>query len=253
MAGDSSGIEQNSHPSQKTKLFEVQAESMERLNTSPGVSFEDKDITLENGELIQLPSIHIGRMRLFHGTKVSGVKAFNTAEETTLGNGLYLTSSRESATGYAIVRSKIPFNPIVYEVEIENMNILNLTTALSLDSFAQLLRQEINKLRNELASKNLPETRKVTWANIYRKSLEQIDNKRYSCAKDLSWHYQDQIPIMLSRLGYDGLMSLEGGESGNGITIGDHDTYVIFEPKRGNVISEQQVASLIPNKGTTTR
>ncbi|OGH08099.1 MAG: hypothetical protein A2171_01350 [Candidatus Levybacteria bacterium RBG_13_35_9] len=107
----------------------------------------EKEITLKNGENIILPSIQIDRMRLFHGSPISGIKEFKVSEETTIGNGFYTTSSRDAAVGYATVRSNAPEQKFVYEVEINNMNILDLSTDEALNQFTKLWREKLSELR----------------------------------------------------------------------------------------------------------
>lgn len=115
---------------------------------SPGTRLE-KEITLKNGETIILPSIQIDRMRLFHGSPISGIKEFKVSEETTIGNGFYTTSSRDAAVGYATVRSNTPEQKFIYEVEINNMNILDLTTKEAMDQFTKLWREKLSELREK--------------------------------------------------------------------------------------------------------
>ena len=246
MAGDVSTVEQLPKSFSRTKA--VATRELQEALSSAEVSLEEKEITLENGEVIRLPSMRIGRMQLFYGSQVPGITELTKSEETTLGNGLYLTSSRDAASGYAVVRaSRKPNIPIVYETEIRDLNILNLSTPQSIDAFAKLMRQEILKLKTSDSGGDTQQA----WRNIIvDTNLETIDQKKYRGLKDLTWNFQDRVPLMLSGLGYDGLMAFEGGETRNGVDIGVHDTFVISDLKKAKITNEQQIASLLPqNQG----
>ena len=69
-------------------------------------SFEHstKTIILNSGETVSIPFIPVTEMTLFHGSPVSNIEEFQDANEATIGNGAYFTSSADKAALYARVR-----------------------------------------------------------------------------------------------------------------------------------------------------
>lgn len=201
-----------------------------------GVKHE-KNITLNSGEVIILKSENVGAMRLFHGSPIPGITEFRDAEETTIGNGFYATSSREAAASYSVVRSNTPENRFLYEVEISDLNIVDLSSHNDLDNFAKLLREKLALLQGTLKANN--EAIKWYAEEQLRQTIEMIDQKKYKYLKEICQPYGDLTRKTLIDLGYDGLVAFEGGEAGNGANIGRHDSYVIFDPKKVKVITEE--------------
>lgn len=200
----------------------------------------EREIVLNSGEAVVLPSMHIEKMRLYHGSPVSGIQQLKESEDTTLGFGIYLTSQKEAATGYAIVRgNRGPKQPTVYEAEIGDVDILNLTTQSSIDSFAKYFEEELTAIKE----KRLTELGYIdSYYGMIVRALEVIRNSSQDnpiFLKKFLWNFQDVTKDVVVKKGYDGLMAYEGGESGNGVTIGDHDSFVIFKPEKVKVIKEE--------------
>lgn len=216
-------------------------------------SLEEREVKLAIGETVKLPSMRIERMRLFHGSTVSGISQFKEAEETTIGNGLYLTSQEDAALGYAFVRAnerEIDTPPVVYDAEIANMNILTLTTRTAIMDFMKYIRQEFFLYNRDIVP-NMPELSD----NAKRWNKRALDAKN-----DLLWEAIQAGRVLspkiflfgagavareiLMREGYDGLMAIEGGEHGKNpftnehFSIGDHDSYVIFQPEKVKILKE---------------
>ncbi len=221
------------------------------------LQLEQQEVKLRNGESVTFESFRINRMRLFHGSRVHGIQEFNDADETTIGDGVYLTSNKEAAYGYSIVRSVTKDDqPSIYEVEISNLNILNLTTKSGVDAFAKRFREKLfdylrsvkidhekimDKDRNEM-HKNLGKLRVMDL-------IEEIDKQSYARGlKNITFGVGHFVREMLGEMGYDGLLALEGGEGGNGVLVGDHDSYVIFDPTKVTIVEQQQFASRIDPK-----
>ncbi len=221
---------------------EVGITRKEKLSKAPGLQFLEKEIQLRNGESIVLPSMKIDQMTLYHGSRVSGIRQFRGAEETTVGEGLYLTSDPEKARGYAIVRSKEKIDPFVYETEITDMNIVNLSTESAINSFAKLFHKELLTISSDLIGKNLAWN---SYAYFLRdKALERaqkIYEDKFRGLKDIISQLGSVATALLMKENFDGLMTIEGGEYGNGHKIGDHDSYVIFQPERTKIIREDTV------------
>src|SRR3989344_3233496 len=110
------------------------------------VSSGEKEVILDNGERLNLPTLEVERMTLFHGSATAGIQNLEAADETTVGNGVYLTSDPKAAAGYAAIRSKGEI-PSVYETEISNLTLLDLRENSGIESFSQYFLQELLKWR----------------------------------------------------------------------------------------------------------
>ena len=219
---------------------------------------KQQEVKLRNGESVTFESFSVSRMRLYHGSQVHGIQEFTAAEETTIGSGVYLTSNKEAAVGYAIVRSSRPESkPTLYEVEIQDLNILNLSTRSAIDAFAKRFREilierkgQIKVDHEKIMDKSTREFIKYNTVRNIEERIRMIDDNSYKYPKDLLFGVGDWARAMLQEMGYDGLMAIEGGEGGNGVVIRDHDSYVIFDPKKVSVVEQQQFASKIGQKPT---
>lgn len=184
-------------------------------------------------ETERFPEIKIDRMNLFYGASISGIKEFRIAEESTIGEGLYLTSQRETAEGYAKRRAKLnPHSkPTVYQVEISNLRMADFREKKTLDIFASKLK---NRLLEEVKKPDLP----YYIQGAMRQTLEKINAHSYRSGKDLMWSHPGLSTEIVKNEGFDGLLAKEGGE---GDEIGDHDSYVIFDPTKAKVLKEVSV------------
>lgn len=202
----------------------------------------EKEVVLKSGETVKLPYIHIDRMRLFHGSPISGISEFTDAEETTIGYGLYTTSDKNTASGYAIVRSSNEQDRFLYELEINNMNILDLTTRDAMENFALLLKESVLDWKDKAKVDG-----SLEWFidGIVYDIVFAINTKQFRGLRDITFSVGDIVRNMLTERGFDGLKANEGGESGNGIKIGKHDSYVIFDSKKARVIKEEPVQQTI--------
>ena len=74
------------------------------------------------------PELYIDHATLYYGSPNPGISALRVAEETTVGAGIYLTSMREAAEGYALHRGGGATDPhaTVYEVSLEHLKVANL-------------------------------------------------------------------------------------------------------------------------------
>ena len=187
-------------------------------------------ITPEIRETQNFPETKIDNMILFYGASISGIKELRRAEETTIGEGLYLTSQLEAAEGYAKRRAKInpESMPTVYQVEVSNLKMADIRGSQALETFAMKLK---NRLQEERKKPNLP------WyvQNAIVGTLERIDSKSYKSLRELAWNHQEITTEVMRDEGFDGLIAQEGGE---GDEIGDHDSYVIFDSTKAKVLKE---------------
>jgi len=70
---------------------------------------------------------------------------------------------------------------------------------------------------------------KIHWAyeTHLRETIENIDSGNINYPKDLANWFPIQFTKYVQSLGYDGVLAIEGGEG----EIGEHDTYLIFDPE----------------------
>jgi len=193
----------------------------------------EEEETIDNGL-----GIFIKRKVLFHGSNISGIQNFKPADEFTIGKGVYLTSQAEAAIRYARGHSlkhedKIP--PIIYEVSIENLKLLDLRDDKNVDIILRGFREILLKLKEKKESG-------LKWyeEGAILDAIEVIDTKRY-----YHWGLREAINGLQNiftdyckSLGYDGLIYIEGG---NAPFTGDHDTYLIFDPSKIQVIEEHEL------------
>lgn len=212
----------------------------------------DKEISLENGEQIKLPGMHIEQMTLYHGSNIAGITSFQEAEETTIGSGVYLTSQKNAAIGYASVRSdgRIDELPLVYEANIADLDIVNLSTRDALNSFSKILGQDLSKKRKEWSSSEdasgfINDMHRWTMVEVADRTLDMIREGNFSAMRDLTFSFGHSTRELLKKEGFDGLMAYEGGENSRGFSIGDHDSFVIFDPTKPKIVKEEIITSRI--------
>lgn len=184
---------------------------------------------------------------LYHGSGISGIKTFNKAEEDTVGSGVYFTSEAKDAIGYARLRSERERSPhkadgspviedsvpTIYESSVENMKLCDLredeNVKKILDGFKETIKEKLKKpglkwfVRGVLGQTiETINSGKVRVGNL--KKIAQSNGKLFS-------NY-------IKSLGYEGLITLEGGEGGNG----NHDTYLIFDPEKVKIDKEHKIS-----------
>lgn len=177
--------------------------------------------------------VFIKRKTLYHGTGAEGIEDFNSAEDTTVGDGAYFTSDPNAAIGYAHVRTRgeNETNPIIYEANIENARLVDLRKKANVEKVLPGFKEILKKERNK------PD---LHWAKQGR--IDQVIGNIDSGlgAKYLKFATQgvgNLFSDYLSSLGYDGLITYEGGEG----EVGDHDTYLIFDPEKAKINKEHIV------------
>ena len=177
-----------------------------------------------------LPEVKIDQKELYHGSGSGDIAKFNPAEETTIGKGLYLTSDINAAAGYAKRRSKGEEGlvPSVYKVEVKNLRMADLRTVEGVKLFADLLRK---RLFTESKKPNLEWYQEAS----IQKTLEVIRTNSYKALKDITWNHQDLVTQIIKDQGFDGLIAIEGGE---GDEVGNHDSYVVFDPSKVEIKSK---------------
>lgn len=156
------------------------------------------------------------------------------AEDTrsTVGEGIYFTSKAKDAIGYSYERSgPVDKTPVIYECLIENMKLLDLrkdeNVKKILPGFEKILRDQLKNPEYEMFRDHL------------YNAIDAIDDKKINSGNlKLAVGGFDQLfSNYVKTLGYDGLATLEGGE----LIVKEHDTYVIFDPKKVKVVKEQKI------------
>lgn len=176
------------------------------------------------------------RKIIYHGSAISGIEKFNLAEEDTVGNGVYFTSDKESAAGYARSRSKGEkgATPMIYQCEVENMKLLDLRKEENVKKVMSGFR--------EILSARLNSGEKLGWniEGVLREAIDNIDRGNIGVGKlkIVTFHFGGQFTEYVRSLGYEGLITFEGGE---GNEVGDHDTYLVFDPEKIKVKEECKV------------
>ena len=203
---------------------------MDESSLDTGVTLEQERNTNELGTD---SDVLVEKKILYHGSATPGIGKLDVAEEDTVGSGVYFTSDEKSAVGYANRRTRNRGGkPVVYKAEVENLRLANLTTDENvkkvLEGYKLVLQQKMK------------DTDKWFSEQALRESIEVIDKGEVGAGtvRKATFSNTKSFTEYLSSLGYDGLIALEGGE---GEEIGNHDTYVVFNPDKVKIIQEQKV------------
>lgn len=168
--------------------------------------------------------VFVKKKTLFHGRGRDDLEGFREAEEDTVGKGMYFTSRKEDAYGYAKRRARIDKEALttVYESVIENAKLIDLRKKVIVEQILHGFRGLILK---ELKKQELL----VFQQNLLLSTLERIDTGTVGPdnIRDVTFGLGSAFRDYVRELGYDGVIALEGGE---GEDVGRHDSYVIFNP-----------------------
>ncbi|OGC54245.1 hypothetical protein A2797_00725 [candidate division WWE3 bacterium RIFCSPHIGHO2_01_FULL_48_15] len=203
------------------------------------ISSKQEEVPIDDGF-----GVFVKARTLYHGSPAQGIKAFNKAEEYTLGKGVYLTSTAEKAAGYAKVRLIRPQDeePHIYEALIEDAKLLDLRKQENVDKFTAGFKE---KLQGWMKSgKTDRGTDLDRWAKMnIEKAIEKITNGDLHSGnlREIAFNLGNWFSNYAQELGYDGLIAYEGGEGGGSEKIGDHDTYLIFNPEKVRITREQKL------------
>lgn len=219
---------------------EERAEKLDRAKESPEYwqARQEKLAHRQEEEIINDgQGIFLKKKTLYHGSATSGIENFQKAQDNTVGSGVYFTSTAQEAIGYAKVRSvgqyKNPTEgeiPFIYEASVENVKLLDLRSNENLQSILPSYRA---LLFEKCQDPNL------LWnvQGAYLAAIDSIDRGNVRSAKTIAANTGHLFTEYIKNLGYDGLVTIEGGE-GN---IGDHDTYLIFDPEKIKVWQEHKI------------
>lgn len=121
---------------------------------------------------------------------------------------------------------------MIYESSVENMKLCDLrkddNVKVILNGFREILVQKWNP--------NLEHNMK----SVLRELVGYIDSGNIGSGnlKKVAQRTGGWFTDYLKSLGYEGLITFEGGESGGN---GDHDTFVIFDPEKIKINEEHNI------------
>jgi hypothetical protein len=197
---------------------------------------ETTEINIEEEQIDDGLGILLKQKTLYHGSSTPGIEKFNVAEDDTVGTGLYFTSRPEDAIGYARGRAeqRKTESPVLYASQVENLKILDLrkdeNVKKVLPGFKKLLEDELQE----------PD---LGWAKqgTLQAAIEKINTGAVHSGnlREIAWSHGTSWTDYIKSLGYDGLVTLEGGE---GEYVKNHDSYVIFDPEKAKIIKEEKIA-----------
>jgi hypothetical protein len=211
--------------------------------------------------------IFLKNKNLYHGSPVAGIKNFATemGEFETIGTGIYMTSDAKDAIGYAHRRSA-GAETNLYETSVQNLKLFDLRKDPNIRTvmlgFADSLWDTFNDYKSFLQSpeathpeKAREKERAERFMHIY---LHVFAGNKRTGKEPLNWEskeYMENPGKMLDTLyeyqyfssyfgkyvqslGYDGIIAYEGGE---GSHVGNHDTYLVFNPDKISILKEQAI------------
>lgn len=200
--------------------------------------------------------VFLKKKTLYHGSSTSGIEEFKAAEETTVGEGLYCTSQAKDAINYSHQRSGGPEKePILYEVLVENLKLLDLRNNENIKSvmrdYAPIIRGKIDRMKEEILKirqerKDVQDDLKVMVLGDSRQDL--ITAYGLINSEEINIHTIQEVTRVAGQLftdyvrsiGYDGLITIEGGEGD--FRKSNHDSYVLFDPEMAKIVKEQKLA-----------
>jgi hypothetical protein len=176
---------------------------------------------------------------------VPEIEKMKPAYEHTIGRGLYGTYGPEmGAIDYALLRARIAsskrgatvVHPVLYEITATEINMLDLRSD---DSAEEILAEFTLRLEQwlEEAIKTPSDPLRLQEGGT-KKLIHKINDReqhRYRLLKETSMR-SDLFTATIEDLGFQGLIVREGGEG----DIGDHESWVIFDPSKAKVTAEEQ-------------
>jgi hypothetical protein len=179
--------------------------------------------------------IVVKKKTIYHGSGTSGIEQFNRAKEDTVGNGIYFTSEAKDAIGYARRRSRgrEGASPVIYESSVKNMKLLDLRKD---ENVKKVLEGFKDILKNKLKDPDL----KWNYEAVLQKAIEAINAGKVGSGnlRDITFSTGQMFSDYVKSLGYEGLVTFEGGE---GDDVGSHDTYLVFDPEKVKINKENKI------------
>lgn len=178
-------------------------------------------------------AIFVEQRTLYRGSRTSGIKKLNLpADASSAGEGVYLTTAKE-AIGYAH-GGRAGNEPRIYETRIKNVKLADLRNEENVN--------RVNKEMKLLLQKEL-ERKDVPWwyPEVVKQDIRFLKGESTFFAKLnlVGTKHPEILTKYVSGLGYDGLVTIEGGEPGH---FENHQSWVIFNPDNVEVLQEHSVS-----------
>ena len=205
-----------------------------------------------NEELtIETLGVETHNLVLYHGSATPGITDFSLGKygeniHNTVGIGLYLTH-KQDAEGYAKLRAinrKVELGvtptPVVYQFKLPNLWLADLRNISKIRVLFAKFVEKLEKILDE------PDIHWVYEHNL-RKSIESIRSDTWRGLGAITGPHSPEFTKFLKDHNYDGVIAREGGEKG---VIGNHESYVIFDPSKVKLLKEIQLKAFFSAKRT---
>jgi len=205
-----------------------------------------------------------GKLLLFHGGAIPGIKNFRAALNETFGHGLYLTSDRERAESYALFRTQteyggecdpedIPaegFQATCYVFEASG-RYFDLRTDEAMEALLPLWRAYLQDNQAHI----LQDARNYFGSNHVNLRELMVSGVASDITRVLGWkgeakryafmEPQSYLNVIFSQFlqqeGYGGLVAIEGNDRTGTLETKKGDSWVVFDPTRARLIEEYEV------------
>ncbi len=230
-----------------------------------------------------IPYVHVDHATLYHGSATGGIKVLLKALDSTVGQGTYFTSERDKAEYYALIRSDrgqaleydkdaakdlrqhiVLHNgkriPVVYEVEVENMDFVDIRDDVNNEKLRKVAKGFREYLVNELEKEKKSGKLTWWWEGTVKAAIGTIDilegtdseYRQFSkfgrgrvkteiiTPKDVLHGVGNLFSNYLKGLSFDGILAIEGGEG-----QGNHDSYVIFDSDKIKIVETVKITKTV--------
>lgn len=194
--------------------------------------------------------------KLFHGSTNPSTEKFMATEEaqaaditdgTTVGSGIYLTSSENVAALYARRRlrnasKKDGLEATSYETSLDNLKFLDLRDDKNVAQFAEKFRPHLIDCLRNARTKSIDHS----VANSIIVALGEIEKgvTLRSIHGLAGYAMAGVFTDFVKRQGYAGVVTMEGGEgheNDDSFYVGNHDTYVLFDPTKASIVGKKRL------------
>ncbi len=179
---------------------------------------------------------------LYHGSRVHNIDRMQPADEATVGNGIYATSMPEKAFGYARVRSSYKHEtPMVYELVAENIEFVDLREWPNVDKFMQGYADVLESM----VGAGDYDDNSIGMRDRVEEVIALVRSGDKYALKDVTWNLMTIFTDYVVSHGFDGIIADEGGEFGDGMEIGRHDSWVIIQPEMARITDYESFQTIV--------
>lgn len=181
--------------------------------------------------------VRLDSTTLWHGSATAGIRQIERAEEDTVGRGVYL-AEKDIAIGYARHRAHQAGTdtPALYTVSVRDARLVDLTDQATVDQVMTGFQSVLITEQNLAERAESPSWLRINNLQGLRDILDR-DRIRVGELKRVTQRCGELFSNHLRAQGYAGLLTAEGGEA----DIGNHLTYLIFDPADITVTDERLV------------